>query len=67
MLLLFAAALTIPLGLDLYMPVPEDNPVTPKKSNKGGASSPTAASPATAPSPAPLATIRNALFPTAVR
>jgi cytochrome c peroxidase len=28
MLLLVAAAVTIPLGLDLYMPVPEDNPLT---------------------------------------
>ena len=26
-----AAAITIPLGLDLYMPVPEDNPVTPER------------------------------------
>ena len=25
------AALTIPLGLDLYMPVPEDNPITQEK------------------------------------
>lgn len=29
MLLLLAAAVTIPLGLDLYMPVPEENPLTP--------------------------------------
>ena len=28
MLLLLAAAVTIPLGLDLYMPVPEGNPLT---------------------------------------
>ena len=28
MLLLIAAAITIPLGLDLYLPVPEDNPLT---------------------------------------
>ena len=28
MLLLLAASLAIPLGLDLYMPVPEDNPIT---------------------------------------
>src|SRR5882724_11818464 len=28
MLLLLAAAITIPLGLDLYMPVPEENPLT---------------------------------------
>jgi cytochrome c peroxidase len=28
LLLLLAAVLTIPLGLDLYMPVPEDNPLT---------------------------------------
>jgi cytochrome c peroxidase len=31
MLLLLAAAVTIPLGLDLYMPVPEDNPLTAEK------------------------------------
>src|SRR3954466_5932611 len=30
MLLLLAAAVTIPLGLDLYMPVPEENPLTPE-------------------------------------
>src|SRR5881296_915596 len=28
MLFLLAAAVTIPLGLDLYLPVPEDNPLT---------------------------------------
>lgn len=28
MMLLLAAAITIPLGLDLYLPVPEDNPLT---------------------------------------
>jgi cytochrome c peroxidase len=28
--LLLVAALTIPLGLDLYMPVPEENPLTPE-------------------------------------
>jgi cytochrome c peroxidase len=28
MLLLLAAAITIPLGLDLYIPVPEENPLT---------------------------------------
>jgi cytochrome c peroxidase len=28
---LLAAALRIPLGLDAYMPVPEDNPLTPEK------------------------------------
>ena len=31
MLLLLAAVLTIPPGLDLYMPVPEDNPLTEEK------------------------------------
>jgi cytochrome c peroxidase len=31
MLLLLAAAVAIPLGLDLYLPVPEDNPLTPEK------------------------------------
>ena len=28
MLLLLAASVVIPLGLDLYLPVPEDNPIT---------------------------------------
>jgi cytochrome c peroxidase len=35
MLLLLAAAVTIPLGLDLYMPVPEDNPLAPGKITLG--------------------------------
>ncbi len=35
MLLLLAAALTIPLGLDLYMPVPEENPITAEKVELG--------------------------------
>jgi len=35
MLLLLAGILTIPLGLDLYMPVPEDNPITPAKIEQG--------------------------------
>ena len=35
MRLLLAAVLVIPLGLDLYMPVPEDNPVTPEKIELG--------------------------------
>ena len=35
MLLLFAAAIAIPLGLDLYMPVPEENPVTSEKIDLG--------------------------------
>ena len=35
MLLLLAAALTIPLGLDLYMPVPEENPITAEKVKLG--------------------------------
>lgn len=33
--LLFAAVLWIPVGLDLYMPVPEDNPVTVEKIELG--------------------------------
>jgi cytochrome c peroxidase len=33
--LLVAAALAIPLGLDLYMPVPEDNPVTTERVDRG--------------------------------
>jgi len=35
MLLLLAAVLAIPLGLDLYMPVPEENPVTAEKIELG--------------------------------
>jgi cytochrome c peroxidase len=34
-LLLLLAALVIPLGLDLYMPVPEDNPLTAEKIELG--------------------------------
>jgi cytochrome c peroxidase len=34
-LLLLAAVLAIPLGLDLYMPVPEDNPVTVEHVERG--------------------------------
>ena len=34
-LLLLAAVLAIPLGLDLYMPVPEDNPVTVERVERG--------------------------------
>jgi cytochrome c peroxidase len=35
LLLLLAAALTSPLGLDLYMPVPEDNPLTAERIERG--------------------------------
>ena len=35
--MLFGLALTIPLGLDLYMPVPEDNPVTTERVERGRA------------------------------
>ena len=35
MVLLLAAAITIPLGLDLYLPVPEDNPLTAEKVEQG--------------------------------
>ena len=35
MLLRLAAAVTIPLGLDLYMPVPEENPLTPERIELG--------------------------------
>ena len=35
MRLLLAAALAIPLGLDLYLPVPEENPITPAKIELG--------------------------------
>ena len=35
MLLLLAAVLAIPLGLDLYMPVPEENPITAEKIELG--------------------------------
>jgi hypothetical protein len=31
MVIILAFILAIPLGLDLYMPVPEDNPITPSK------------------------------------
>jgi cytochrome c peroxidase len=34
-MLLLALALSIPLGLDLYMPVPEDNPVTAERVERG--------------------------------
>jgi cytochrome c peroxidase len=34
-LLLLAAVLAIPLGLDLYMPVPEDNPITTERIERG--------------------------------
>lgn len=34
-LLLFAAVVFIPLGLDLYMPVPEDNPLTTERGERG--------------------------------
>jgi len=35
MLFLLAAAVTIPLGLDLYLPAPEDNPLTAEKIELG--------------------------------
>jgi len=35
MLFLFAVAVTIPLGLDLYLPAPEDNPLTAEKMELG--------------------------------
>jgi cytochrome c peroxidase len=35
MLLLLAVAVTTPLGLDLYLPVPEDNPLTTEKIEQG--------------------------------
>lgn len=35
MLLLLTAAVTIPLGLDLYLPAPESNPLSPEKIEKG--------------------------------
>ena len=35
MVRLLIVALVIPLGLDLYMPVPEDNPITPEKIELG--------------------------------
>ena len=37
MLFVLIAVLTIPLGLDLYMPVPEDNPITAEKIAQGRA------------------------------
>src|SRR6516225_11728070 len=35
MLLFLAAAVTIPLGLDLYLPAPEDNPLTAERIELG--------------------------------
>jgi cytochrome c peroxidase len=35
MVIILALMLAIPLGLDLYMPVPEDNPITPSKLELG--------------------------------
>ena len=35
MVIILALLLAIPLGLDLYMPVPEDNPITPSKLELG--------------------------------
>ena len=35
LLMLLALALTIPLGLDLYMPVPDDNPLTIERVERG--------------------------------
>ena len=35
MVIILALLLAIPLGLDLYMPVPEDNPITPSKLEVG--------------------------------
>ena len=35
MVIVLALLLAIPLGLDLYMPVPEDNPITPSKLELG--------------------------------
>ena len=35
MLLLLAAAITIPMGLDLYLPAPEDNPLSTEKIEQG--------------------------------
>src|SRR6266567_2505301 len=34
-MLLLAAAVAIPLGLDLYLPVPEENPITAEKIELG--------------------------------
>src|SRR6266581_2166454 len=35
MLLLLAVAVTIPLGLDLYLPVPDENPLTTERIEQG--------------------------------
>ena len=35
MIFLLAAAITIPLGLDRFLPVPEDNPLTAEKIELG--------------------------------
>jgi cytochrome c peroxidase len=56
-----------PLGLDLYMPAPEDNPVTRETSRLAGSCSSTSGSPATEHWRAQAATIRKRPSLTGVR
>ena len=63
MLLLLAAALAIPPGLDLYMPVPEENPVTAENIELGRRLFFDRRLRATGRSRAPPATILSARFP----
>ena len=62
-----AIVLVIPLGLDLYLPVPDEIPHPPKRSRWGGGCSATAASRATPRSPAHRATTPIARSPTVGR
>jgi hypothetical protein len=59
-LALLALALVIPVGLDLYMPVPEEDPLTVEKIELGGGYSTTAASHVTKRSPAHRVMTRRA-------
>ena len=58
-----AFALTIPLGLDLYIPVPEGNPSRANESRSADSCSTTAASHATSRLPARPVTNRSARSP----
>jgi hypothetical protein len=59
MLFVIAAAVTIALGLDLYLPVHEKNPLTAEKIEQGGGCFSTAAFRAIERSQAPRATIQS--------
>ena len=66
-LLFLAFVLRPPLGLDLYMPVPESNPLTPAKVALGRSCSSTNRSHATIPLRARRAMIRSEPSPTGFR